>query len=1730
MRRHLLIITYLLIGFVSQLQAQTYGNEWIDYTQEHYKISVGADGIYRIPLSTLTANSLGSISPTDFIMWHNGQIVPIFVSTTNGAIDFIEFFGKKNIGDVDSTLYANDSLQPHIYYSLFTDTSIYYLTVNTTGAGGPLRFFTPKTNDLLNAPNPEPYFMCVNRQLNTGLNIQGQQYYAGTDQAFKSTFDWGEGYGNSQWFGSFAATGQVTSQTFTFQTPFLYQQGAPATFKAVYENYSPGYHLVDVQLNNNAPYTQGSNGFFLNKLNVSVPIGQLQPGSSSVTFSTQDGSTQSVQQNNVFLTELDYPSLFNFNNQNTFFFTINGNQSSTQHLQISNFNSNGSQPILFDLSNGLRIQSNQPATNSVFDFVLPASGTASRDLYLISGFPTSVNIVQQMAPVFFKNYTNLNADYFLIYNTQLDSNNDVTNYQHYRDNNGTPYIGKFYTALIDIDQLYDQFGYGVKKSPLSIRNFIQYALHKYATGAWTHKPQYAFIIGKGYQYPDMRNGGNSYNNCLVPTFGQPGSDNLLAAARFSDTSTISIGRLAARTGQQVHDYLAKMQAYESFHDTTSTGDGALNGYPADEAIAPKLWQKQVLEFSGGTGAQEQSQFASFVQSFGSVAVDSSWGANITYYAKTGSDPIATSQANVIKNQIDSGASLLTFFGHSATGAFDFSIDEPENYTNHNRYPVILSNGCFAGDIFETTAGYSERFVLEANIGAIAFMATSDLSVNYSLYNFSYALYQNFCKQYYMNSYGFAVRQAVKNIITNYANDPFSLMACYEFTLHGDPALRLNIYQRPDYAIDNSSVYFTPSTVTQSNNTFQVNVIVTNLGKAIKDSINVSLKRVVYDANNNQVVFNSVKRILAPYYKDTVSFTVTTLSANIGTGQNLFYPYVDAGFEVKEMAEDNNGLALNPKSLFIQQDDVLPIYPYEYAIDSSAAVILKASTTNPFAALRTYDFEIDTSQLFNPATMGNGFHQKGTVTQVGGVLHWAPPGEVYKDSMVYYWRVKMDTSANNWHYTSFEHIKGQFGWNQSHFFQYRQDNYLNMYLDSPTRTFKFNSNTNNISVVTGFADAEGGNLPYATLGWYYNNYNEYRFRMGGCEPAGGATITIAVISGTTGLPLMSYNAGDGSSSWGTVYGNYHCFDHADPQAGFDFSTSGQTNYTSGPFQGKYWDTLIYNFINSIPYGDYVLMYSDNRVNYSTWPGDPELMAAFAEIGFNPSPLVSVPGPFIYFTQKTPGNNYPNTVFKQSNSFYTPVRDSFNFTGAWHQGQMLSPLIGPAKGWNDMQWRRHALESQSRDVDSVDIIGYNNNGASTVLRTTVTNDNPITFINPAQYPYLQLRLRTSDDSTHTPTQLNYWRILYQEVPEAAINPAAHYLLTSDTVSQGGNLNVEVGIENVTNIKMDSMLVYYTIRDAQSHSTLDSVTFSPLPGLSVLNLKYNKPLTSSSIVGLDHLTIEANPHNKQPEQYHFNNFAQLDFHGTSNTTNPLLDVTFDGSHIFNGDIISAKPNIVISLRSDSKYQPLKDTTSMNVYLLSPGQTTPVRINYDGQILKFYAADTSNLIKLKRAQDVYTPNFTQDGTYQIMVQDIDPNGNHSSNVNRYEGNTFYDYKMSFQVINKPMITNVLNYPNPFSTSTKFIFTLTGSEIPQYMKIQIMTIKGIVVREITEQELGPIHIGTNISDYAWDGRDQYGSKLANGVYFYHVVTRLDNKNMDGMGMSYDNFFKKGFGKMVILR
>ena len=80
------------------------------------------------------------------------------------------------------------------------------------------------------------------------------------------------------------------------------------------------------------------------------------------------------------------------------------------------------------------------------------------------------------------------------------------------------------------------------------------------------------------------------------------------------------------------------------------------------------------------------------------------------------------------------------------------------------------------------------------------------------------------------------------------------------------------------------------------------------------------------------------------------------------------------------------------------------------------------------------------------------------------------------------------------------------------------------------------------------------------------------------------------------------------------------------------------------------------------------------------------------------------------------------------------------------------------------------------------------------------------------------------------------------------------------------------------------------------------------------------------------------------------------------------------------------------------------------------------------------------------------------------------------------------------------------------------------------MTVSGKVVREITEDELGRIYIGKNVTEYAWDGRDEFGDQLANGVYLYTVKAKINGENIEHRESGADNYFKKSFGKMYLMR
>jgi hypothetical protein len=284
----------------------------------------------------------------------------------------------------------------------------------------------------------------------------------------------------------------------------------------------------------------------------------------------------------------------------------------------------------------------------------------------------------------------------------------------------------------------------------------------------------------------------------------------------------------------------------------------------------------------------------------------------------------------------------------------------------------------------------------------------------------------------------------------------------------------------------------------------------------------------------------------------------------------------------------------------------------------------------------------------------------------------------------------------------------------------------------------------------------------------------------------------------------------------------------------------------------------------------------------------------------------------------------------------------------------------------------------------------------------------------------------------------------------------------------------------------------------------------------------INTKEFPGANTLFVEFNPDNDQPEQYHFNNFLYRNFYVDADQYNPLLDVTFDGVHILNRDIVSSRPHILIKLKDESKFMALNDTSLLKVQLLFPDGNLKT-YHFDNDTMRFIPADLSS--GDNTATIDFSPSLSgDDEEYRLIVSGKDVEGNRAGQL---------DYHIDFRVISKAMISNLMNYPNPFTTSTAFVFTVTGSVVPQNIRIQILTITGKVIREITKEELGPLHIGRNITEFKWDGSDMFGQKVANGVYLYRVLTNLNGKSLEKFKDKTDNtdqYFTKGYGKMYFMR
>ncbi|MCC7232369.1 MAG: type IX secretion system sortase PorU [Bacteroidia bacterium] len=100
--------------------------------------------------------------------------------------------------------------------------------------------------------------------------------------------------------------------------------------------------------------------------------------------------------------------------------------------------------------------------------------------------------------------------------------------------------------------------------------------------------------------------------------------------------------------------------------------------------------------------------------------------------------------------------------------------------------------------------------------------------------------------------------------------------------------------------------------------------------------------------------------------------------------------------------------------------------------------------------------------------------------------------------------------------------------------------------------------------------------------------------------------------------------------------------------------------------------------------------------------------------------------------------------------------------------------------------------------------------------------------------------------------------------------------------------------------------------------------------------------------------------------------------------------------------------------------------------------------------------------------------------------------------------------------LDHVLNYPNPFTTHTTFMFEHNRPYSNLDVQVQVFTVSGKLVKTISGKIFST---GYRSDDLEWDGLDDYGDKIGRGVYIYKLKVRAS-----------DGSYADKFEKLVILR
>lgn len=315
------------------------------------------------------------------------------------------------------------------------------------------------------------------------------------------------------------------------------------------------------------------------------------------------------------------------------------------------------------------------------------------------------------------------------------------------------------TLAVESGTLYDQFNHGVA-DPLAIPAFLAYA-----AANWPQPPTYLLLMGDATYDPQgyvAEAAGNRLPTLLVETVhgGETASDVLLGDWDADGLPDLAVGRIPARTPEQVTHVVQKVLDYEQH----PPGGG---------------WQKRVIAVADGTEAGFQQAAQRFLDRVPAPLTS-------TLVSPMGGDPEGS---KAVIRELEQGSLLTAYFGHGSVGQWGqdrlFTVQQAQKLANGPRLSIVINMTCLTGLFTHPSiSSLAEELLWRQDGGAVAVLAPTSLTIAYDQSYLSDPLIDGLLADS-KHTLGQALLAAQRQVPLD---SPGSRDVLYTFLLFGDPAL------------------------------------------------------------------------------------------------------------------------------------------------------------------------------------------------------------------------------------------------------------------------------------------------------------------------------------------------------------------------------------------------------------------------------------------------------------------------------------------------------------------------------------------------------------------------------------------------------------------------------------------------------------------------------------------------------------------------------------------------------------------------------------------------------------------------------------------------------------------------------------------------------------------------------------------------------------------------------